>query len=519
MPQSRRNFIKTVILSSGAVFVSWADVAKASEQKKNAAVTTASLHYEKAHSILRDKGAYPNFPFKPSLETDTVVIGGGAAGIAAAWKAKASGRDFLLLENEPVIGGVMHNPVPQWREISYPLGSTYFYRYNGAYKQMFNDFNIHPIETGEDALYITKTGYNNMASQDAIVVDWWNPTNISALPFAQKDKDAFRKFRDFLLAMPVPIYPLRSAKPADIDAYDPISAAEYVSRFGSDVLTDTMDMYARSVLGAPLAEVNAYSLLNFYSLEFGGAYNIPCYTFPGGMGAVAEKAYTYFGKDKVVTNALALFMRNTKKGVIVNFLDTATGEPKSVQVRSAVVAMQKKIAVHIVGDYPFDQKQAMSAMRYAPYITIALCCNAPLFPVRAFDFWISDKQRRFTDLIDVTSPSDTAAGKWSRMTGNFVYMLSSPRPETDRANLQDDKWLAKFAQDTAAALAEHVPDAPEKIEEMHVFAWGHSMVIPAVGSYRKIFPYHANALGAIRFANADNDLAPGIENAMEAGMG
>jgi protoporphyrinogen oxidase len=508
MSQSRRDFIKTVILSTGAVFVSWNDVFSSVPTSKNASIRTSSLHFAKAHELLHDGKAMPQFPYH-AVNTETVIIGGGTAGMAAAWKLKKAGREFLLLENEPVIGGVMHNPVPHWQSIPYSLGSTYFYRYNDVYREFYNDIGVRPIETGEDALYF---------GNNEIIVDWWNPRNINSLPISTTDKDAFKKFRDTLLAIPIPSYPLSSASKDMMHQYDSISGYEFVNRFGSDVLSNLLDMYSRSVLGGSLKQINAYSLLNFYSLEFGDAYQIPCYTFPGGLGEIAQKTFSYLGTDQIRLNALVLNVENTSdKVAIVHYIDTVTGESHSVKAKNVIIATQKQIAKHIVKDLPSEQHKAMDQIHYAPYITIALCCNEQMFSKRAFDFWINDNEKRFTDIIDVSS-SDAANGNPDHKTGKFIYMLSSCRPENERMNLQDEKWLVEFAQKAANAVNEHVPGALGKIEEMHVFAWGHSMVIPTVGSHENIYPIHAQSCGNIHFANSDNDLAPGIENAMEWGF-
>src|SRR4051794_41944295 len=37
---------------------------------------------------------------------DVVVLGGGPAGLAAAWRAAGSGRSVLLLERAPAVGGM-----------------------------------------------------------------------------------------------------------------------------------------------------------------------------------------------------------------------------------------------------------------------------------------------------------------------------------------------------------------------------------------------------------------------------
>lgn len=137
---------------------------------------------------------------------------------------------------------------------------------------------------------------------------------------------------------------------------------------------------------------------------------------------------------------------------------------------------------------------------------------------RAFDFWIEDRQHRVTDIIDATSAGDAASGRSARRTGGFTYMASSPRPESERALLQNDAWLVRHAQSIADALGEHVPGAREKIDEMRVMAWGHSLVIPFVGSHSEFHPAISRAHGRIFFAGADNDIAPGHENAVDAGF-
>jgi hypothetical protein len=174
--------------------------------------------------------------------------------------------------------------------------------------------------------------------------------------------------------------------------------------------------------------------------------------------------------------------------------------------------------MHVVAGLPDEQRRAMAAVRYGPYVTIAMVCRAPLFNIRAFDFWFDDPKNRFTDIIDATASSDAAAGKSKRTDGLFTYMVSSPRPESERSLLEDERWLVGHAQSVADALGEHVPGAREKIEEMRVMQWGHSLVIPAIGSHARLHPAIFRPHGRITLAGADNDLAPGHEFAIDAGF-
>jgi hypothetical protein len=84
--------------------------------------------------------------------------------------------------------------------------------------------------------------------------------------------------------------------------------------------------------------------------------------------------------------------------------------------------------------------------------------------------------------------------------------------------MEDMAWLATFAQETAHAVTEHIPGAMDNITELHVFGWGHSMVVPEVGAISKLVPTINQSVGSIHFAHSDNDIAPGWENAVWHGV-
>jgi phytoene dehydrogenase-like protein len=502
MSPTRREFIRTILLASGAVFTDL----PAGARVRRAGTSVEHTAAGRAHGLLRDPRNQPRFP-EPNRTVDVIVIGAGVSGLATACRLWEEGRDVLVLENESALGGTMRSV--DLDGASVPIGSTYFVRYSGEHKALYDDVGFKPIETGEDALHI--------ANGEAIV-DWWSPSNLSSLPYGKQDIDAFRRFREVVMALdPPPRYPLARARPDDIERFDRKSAESYVRAFGSDRLTRVMDLYCRSVLGAPLQEVNAYALLNFYAYEFGDSFNIPAWTAPGGLGALAERIGQRIGADRIVRSATVVQVAEVGKQVITRYVD-AEGTPRSIAAKAVVIAIPKRVAMHVVTGLPEDQRSAMAAVRYAPYVTIAMVCREPLFRTRAFDFWFDDPKNRFTDVIDATSSSDAAARKSKRTEGLFTYMVSSPRPESERRLLEAERWLVGHAQAVANALDEHVPGARDKIEEMRVMAWGHSLVIPAVGSHARLHPALSRPFGRIVFAGADNDIAPGHENAIDAGL-
>jgi monoamine oxidase len=500
MRQSRRDFIRTVALATGAVVTGIRN--GECEVVARAAVQTLALDFRRAHEYLRFSKALPAASLRRHV--DVLIVGSGPAGLAAAWRLRKEGRSVLVIENEPVSGGTLR--AGEWRGLQHPVGSTYFVKNRGEQKQFLNDIGVHPIETGEDALVV--------GVGDA-VYDWWNPSNLKQLPFDKSDIEAFGRFREVLMAMVPPAYPFMVADARDIAQFDSISALEHVAGYNSDRLTRTIDLYCRSVLGAPIGQVSAYALLNFYAFEFGDNFSIPCWTLPGGLGAIAKAAEQKFGAESF-TRALALRFENAAAGVKATCL-LPDESAIDIEARAAIIAVPKRIARRLVPDLPSAQSEAMQRLRYAPYVTLTICARERLFATRAFDFWFDDRKDRFSDVIDVTFPADSVAKNADRSAGPFVYMLSSARHESEREKLTDERYLVSLAQQMAEALEEHVTATREKIEELRIMAWGHSLVIPTVNAGRELAPIIQMPHGQIYFAGPDNDIAPGFENAFDSG--
>ncbi len=508
MNSSRRDFIRTVLLASGAVMVGWDDVKALTAT--NTPTKVSSLNFERAHAYFRDRTIRPEFPKPAKKKYDVIVIGAGPAGLAAAWRLRKEGRDVLVLENEPQPGGVMRHPSFEWEGIPYPVGADHFYEFTGTALDFLHDLDLQPITTGTDALVLDR---------DNLAVDWWNPALAADSPLPAAEREIFRQFAETLRGMPIPQYPLRTAPSSMVHEYDSVRALPMVRDFKSPLLLDALNLYARSTFGAELDDINLYSFLNFYAREVGAGKGLKRLTFPGGMADLSRRAVDVIGHDAFRTNAAAVYVMNYDDGTVdVNFVDVESGEPHTVTARAAMVCLSKRIARAIIPDLPAARMADLRAVRYAPYINITLCCNAPLFKRRAFEYWLADKQGLYTDVVDVRLPSDIATGHFMRTSGKYVYLMSCPRPESERAKLTDAAWLTTYAQRALNAFAEQIPGAREKVEEIHVFAWGHSLVIPSVGSYQRLLTSVSSPFGRIFFGGADNDLAPSINNAVETAI-
>ena len=80
MSFSRRDFIRTMIVSSGVMVTSWDDVLAMRTGRIPAGLGT--LNHKTAHVLLRDNGTMPLIA-SPVRSVDTIIVGGGMSGLAA----------------------------------------------------------------------------------------------------------------------------------------------------------------------------------------------------------------------------------------------------------------------------------------------------------------------------------------------------------------------------------------------------------------------------------------------------
>lgn len=458
-------------------------------------IRTATPQFVRAHAFIRD-GASLGPPVH-KRHADVIVVGGGLSGLTAAAFLEAQGKHVLLVESEPRIGGAaVSAPLANGRVA---LGSVYFVEKTESVQRVLSIAGVQDVRCPEDGYVLDGKPLNT---------DIWSDAGITSIASSPADAEGLKRFRDELVALGdnVPSYPLPDVLPAELLHYD-ASALAFVQSYRSPTLVRILESYARSAMGADLANVNTYCLLNFYISELGSAFDTPRFTFPGGTSVLSTALGATLHDAQ--TSLLAVRIAQTVSGVTVDCID---GEGAAVRCTAGavVVAAPKFQVPHLLPDCSDSRATACRSLKYAPFATIHMVSDKPLVEPHTYDTWHLDA-KGYTDIISPNSVQGNTLDK-------NVATLYVPMKLSDRRILQDDTQFAEYANNRVSEFSAGVSEGQRNsIREVYCWGWGHGIVIPTPGSHNGIAQAASADDRRIIFANTDCDASPAIENAIEHG--
>lgn len=428
------------------------------------------------------------FPIpRPSRRCDVVVVGAGISGLTAAYAMK--GADVLVLEKEDRPGG--HARKGQWRDVTYSEGAAYVSDVSGYVGQLIDELNI-PLKTIQgpgDAYWLN----------GETVADFWHK-GADKLPLPGSARKAFKQFSADLAALKdMPPLPVEKASAAALH-YDTVGFAALLRPYGPEVMR-YVDLYCRSALGGPVDEVSAYWGLNFLGGEVGTRH-----TAPGGLAVYGEALAKAVGRERLITQATVIRVENHGDKVWTTYV--LNDETVTVESRAVVMATPKQFARHVVADLPATQKEAMSRMRYEPYLVAnVLVSGAVKRP--AFDTWVAGAP--FADVV-IADWTDPAPGR-----NHAVLTAYCPLPHGDRYKLLDDQGVTAMSHQVVAALDRMAPGLGHSVAEVRAFRRGHPMVCSSVGAITDLRALVTRPHGRVFFAHSDGQMAATIEAAVWEG--
>ncbi len=474
--------------------------------------------HDEAHEIFWNKDGYlarnGGIP-RPSAHYDVVIVGGGMAGLTAAYHLR--GKRILMLEGHPRLGG---NSKSQF------IGRSYLSQ-GSAYIVATEDGD--EIDTMLADLRLKSRFRQNDHGDD--VVEFRGRTVPGFFDGATDSgrAESFRAFRAKMHDVFENSYPelpvWGEENRAGFNALDRVRFSDWLTRELGPLhphLAEFVELYCWSSFGTTTAELSAAQGLNFLSCDMAGTQ-----VLPGGNGLIAQALYEKLKPRTVTFRAPAFAVDVVENGSKTEIcFKNEAGRLETVTADHCVVTVPKMVAKHVVRGLATPQLEAMKDLTYRAYLVGNVLLDrklaSPGYDLFSMlgrhpgDSYQDSKARVFADVVYADWAGNDSAEK-SALT---LYM-PLPYPMAQQYLFIDtlyEKYYDRIRTRLSPVLAGHGLSW-QNVQGVRLVRYGHAMPVGSVGGVASgLFERAHHSLGNIHFAGQDNWGNPCFETAFATGM-
>ena len=445
--------------------------------------------------ILRERRKFEVAPNEWS-EAATVIVGGGIAGLSAAWKLKKEGfEDFILLELEDRAGGTsLSGSSPL---ISYPWGAHYLpvpFKENedlvGLLKEM--DLIESFSESGEPIVYeqyLTRDPeeriyYKGRWYEGLYLYPGASQEDLRQLNAFQRKIDAWVSWRDSKgrRAFSVPVSAC-SDDPAVI-GLDKISFGDWLKQngFSSERLIWYCDYACRDDYGLTLSQTSAWAGIFYFSSRVPkpGEESQPFITFPEGNGHYVQH-FVSGAANRIKGSALAVEVIPKEDGVDIVYFDTKTQTPKGIRAKNAIYSAPLFTVPYIVRGFADEKPFDAGEFRHNAWFVANLFLKER--PNNRFerDFPLSwDNVIYESRSLGYVTATHQKGIDYGPTVLTYYYPMAEEDLNAGRSKLLSLDWkeLADIILTDLGRAHQNIHEATERIDVMR---WGHAMISPRTG--------------------------------------
>jgi putative NAD(P)-binding protein len=436
---------------------------------------------------LRDRASFPGV--RRTEKHTVVIVGGGIAGLSAAWRLNKRGfHDFVLLEMNEQPGG--NSRWGQNEITAFPWAAHYvpIPGPKGTYvRELFEDLGV--LKNGE-----WEERYLCFAPQERLYLyGRWQDGIEPAVGLTSEDREQFKRLEDFIhqfRATGVFTIPMeRGLSPSQHDL-DGISFDEWLrqQRMSSRILHWYMNYCCRDDYGALAADTSAWAGIHYFASrepEEKGPL-----TWPEGNGWIVKRLLERIGS---FVRAGAMVHRITQRK---NDLSVYSGD---TEYRAQFVIFA---APTFLAPYLIEGMAPLRDFEYSPWLTANLMLERMPANYGTDIPWdnvvMNSPTLGYVDAMHQTVQSHVERTVWT-----FYWALAEGAPAENRKMLLDKDWA--YWKDAILHDLERVhPDIRQCISRMDVMRFGHAMARPKPGAIFSEERRHLAKLeGHLLFANSD----------------
>ncbi len=469
---------------------------------------------ERGHRLRdRDLPALGAWDAAPERRVGVAILGGGPAGLSAAWRLSRRGvEDYVLLELEPEVGGT--SAAGESTVTRYPWGAHYLpvpMPHNEDLLALLREMGA-VVGTDDRGLPAGAEELLVREPEERVFFDgfWYRGLYLHAGATAD-DLAELRRFRatiDRLVAMrdgqgrrafAIPL--ATGSDDPEVTALDRLSVADWLARegFRSARLRWLLDYACRDDYGLGLESTSAFAALWYYAARTHapGEDTMDLLTWPEGNAAPVRHMARVAGR-RVETDRMVVDVEPRDADVVVRVSNGRTGRPETIVAERVVAAMPRFVARRVVRPL---REQPDEGFRYGAFMVANLHLGGRPDGRGYPPCW---------DNVLYDSPSlgyVTATHQRGRDFGPTVWTYYLPMTDDDpaaaRRRLVEPGW-EDWKDAVVRDLSRAHPDLERHLRRLDVCRWGHAMVQPRVGFlFGGARRRAAEPIGRVHFAHSD----------------
>jgi phytoene dehydrogenase-like protein len=506
MPLSRRDLLRGLAGAAGAGI---AGCARPRPRPITGAVVGGA--HDRGHRV-RD-----GFRPAPSSWRDVTVavVGGGVAGLSAAWTLDRAGLgDFVVLELEDTPGGTARSGRDALTP--YPWGAHYVPVPDPGNRALVALLDEVGAVAGRDAagrpVYAEDVLCRDPQERLFFRGEWYEglypragatPRDLEELRAFEAEMRRWSLRRDARGRRAFDLPRARGSDDEEVRALDRLSMAAYLDAHGwtSRRLRWLVEYGCRDDFGATLAQTSAWAGVHYFAARLAGdGQPADFLTWPEGNGRLVAQMARRAG-PRVQTGAVVTDVRPHEKGVDVTWYDARQGGTSGLHARHAVFALPRFLAAHVIAPWREAPPAHLAETAYGAWMVANLRLrdrpSSRGFPL-AWDNVLYD-----SDSLGYV----VATHQSGRDFGPTVLTYYLPFVDDD-ARVARRKMLAttwdQWVERILADLSRAHPGLRDLVENVDVYLWGHAMVRPRPSfMWSEALAASARPLGRLRFAHTD----------------
>ncbi len=467
---------------------------------------------------IRDKNAFSSRA-KSRLQKQVVIVGGGIAGLSAAWRLLSLGiDDFVVLEMESVFGGTSRGG--EMGDFRFPWGAHYLptpMKENETLIELLKEMGVVVGVTPAGDPVIAEEFLCRDPQERVFVEGEWieglypakgaSVDDLQQLKEFQGEIDKWISARDRLGRRMFAIPIAAGSDEEEVRLLDSISMATWMDQFGwtSSRLRWLVDYSCRDDYGLTIDQTSAWAGVFYFASrnEKANASSQDVITWPEGNARIVDYLSNTM-RDRVEHSHPVIAIEHDPKAddsVRVLAWDKANGTTFEFEAERVIYAVPQFVAPYLIRDFSNESRANLSEFRYGAWLVanielsdrprengFPMCWDNVLYLSNSLGYVVSTHQMGIDDGPTVLT--------W--------YMpLLHDDAKVSREQLMSMTW-SDWADVVMTDLTLAHPDLPLLVTRMDIMRWGHAMIQPRVGFvFNEARENAAKPLGRIHFAGTD----------------